>query len=208
MTITTIGPAACYADILKLPLPMEQESADASIADDSLLFECSADEVQYGAFDKAGESGEERETQMEIPGVKTSRKVYMDYRTITAKSSKQWKLQQEATTDELGFRRYGDYYMVAMGTYYTGYECGKVFRITLENGSEFLVVTGDIKSDVHTDAKHQHRKGNVIEFIVDTDVISQDCKSMGDMSYCIGPKFKGNIQSIHKLDIVVQPVQS
>lgn len=47
---------------------MEQESADASIADDNLLFECSADEVQYGAFDKAGESGEERETQMEIPG--------------------------------------------------------------------------------------------------------------------------------------------
>ena len=47
-------------------------------------------------------------------------KTYMDYRTITDKSSKQYKLQQDNNvyTDDEGFRKIEDKFIVAVGTYY------------------------------------------------------------------------------------------
>ena len=117
-----------------------------------------------------------------VPKAETGAKRWMDYRTITARSSMQWKLQQDAWTDEYGFRRYGDYYMIAMGTYYAK-QCGKLFEITLENGFTFLGLISDIKQDAHTDSLNQHRYGNVVEFIVDKDQIPTMAKRMGDMSY-------------------------
>jgi len=133
----------------------------------------------------------------EIPIADTGFKSYMDYRCITSPSSKQWSLQQDAWTDELGFRRYGDYYMVAMGTYYAS-ECGKVFHIVLEDGGEFDAIIGDIKSNMHTDALHQHHNGNVVEFIVDSDCIPHICAIMGDMSYA-DATFQGKIKSIGEI---------
>lgn len=135
----------------------------------------------------------------EVPDIDTSAKRYMDYRTITSRSSMQWQLQQSATTDENGFRRYNSDYMIALGTYYTGYECGKRFRITLDTGESFEAITGDVKSDQHTDALHQHRYGNVVEFIVDTECIPEMCRLMGDMSYAEAVNFSGNIAKIEEL---------
>lgn len=122
-------------------------------------------------------------------------KSYMDYRTITSPSSKQYEMQQEAWTDELGLRRYGDYYMVALGTFYAQ-GCGETFRITLDSGFSFDVITGDIKDDKHTDEKHQHRNGVIVEFIVDSKAISSTCRVMGDMSHA---GFSGRIESIQRL---------
>lgn len=136
---------------------------------------------------------------LEVPDVNSAPKRYMDYRAITAPSSIQYALQQDATTDEYGFRRYGDYYMIALGTYYTGYECGKVFRITLDTGVSFEAITGDVKADVHTDSKNQHRDGNIVEFIVDTKKISGMAAAMGDMSYSDGVDFSGKVTKIEKL---------
>lgn len=138
-----------------------------------------------------------------IPDAARSFKSWMDYRTITAKNSLQYKLQQSAITDSNGFRRYlsddgNYYYMIALGTYYTGYQCGKLFRITLDNGESFEAITGDVKADIHTDANNQHRNGNVVEFIVDTRTISDDCSVMGDMSYA-GEHFKGKIAKIEAI---------
>lgn len=169
--------------------------------DDALCIEITASSVHSSAPPEAiiGEA-----TMLDVPTeIKTSQKTYMDYRTITSPSSKQYALQQDAWTDEYGFRRYEDYYMIALGTFYTGDSCGKVFRITLDTGVSFMAITGDIKADIHTDAMNQHRNGNVVEFIVDTDALSDTCKQMGDMSYANECMFSGNIESIELVDIEI-----
>lgn len=132
-----------------------------------------------------------------VPTAETGAKRWMDYRHITAKSSMQYKLQQDAWTDEYGFRRYGEYYMIAMGTYYAE-QCGKLFEITLENGFTFLGLISDIKQDQHTDSLHQHRYGNVVEFIIDKDKIPHLAKVMGDMSYAFD-EMNAKIASIREI---------
>lgn len=108
----------------------------------------------------------------------------MDYRTITNKSSVQYAMQLEALTDENGFRKYDDRFMVAVGTAYAS-ECGIKINITLEDGTVINCITGDIKADIHTDPTNTHipHNGNIVEFIVDTKTISDICRKMGDMSY-------------------------
>jgi len=86
--------------------------------------------------------------------------------------------------------------MVAMGTYY-GY-CGDTFRITLANGFSFDVIMGDVKSDAHTDEKHQHRNGNVVEFLVDSNVIGSEAARRGDMSYALD-ELNSKIQTIQDI---------
>lgn len=110
-------------------------------------------------------------------------KTYMDYRTITDKSSRQWNLQQLAYTDEDGFRRFNDNYLVAVGTYYAD-EVGKEFFITLDSGVTFYAMVGDIKQDIHTDPNNQYIEcnGNIIEFIVDVDRLDPLSKKFGDVS--------------------------
>lgn len=126
----------------------------------------------------------------------TGFKAYMDYRTITSPSSKQYAMQQEAYTDpETGIRMYDGCYMVALGTFYAQ-QAGERFHITLTSGIEFDAITGDIKADIHTDEMHQHRNGNIVEFVVDTKTISKTCKVMGDMSYA---GFEGQVEKIEKL---------
>lgn len=125
----------------------------------------------------------------------TGFKSYMDYRVLTNPRTGQYALQQKAYTDEQGFRIYDGCYMVALGTYYSQ-SVGQRFRITLEDGRSFMAITGDIKSDAHTDSLHQHRHGNIVEFIVDQRRISKTCRRMGDMSYA---GFSGRILSIEKI---------
>ena len=133
----------------------------------------------------------------EVPNEESGAKRYMDYHSITNKNSVQWQMQLKAWTDGYGFRRYGNAYMVAMGTYYAK-ECGKTFRITLQNGFTFDAIIGDIKRDCDTDAKNQHRNGNVVEFIVDTTKIPTLSKKMGDVSYSFA-EMNGKIQSIEEI---------
>lgn len=148
---------------------------------------------------------------MEVPNVDSEFKAYMDYRTITSPSSTQYKMQNDPNTytDAEGFRKYTDatgeeYYMVALGSYYTGDSCGKKFRITLDNGQAFNAVTGDVKADIHTNSTHQYRDNgtvtNVVEFIVDSNAIPDTCKKMGSMSYAGEGAFKGNIAKIELID--------
>lgn len=143
----------------------------------------------------------------DIPSGDTWFKSYMDHRAITDASSKQYELQQNAFTDDNGLRKYGDYYLVAMGTYYAE-EVGITFRITLDTGIEFNVMTGDIKDDLCTDklnmyspvydSKGDYISANVIEFIVDTDTLDSSVKKLGTISgYDF---FKGNITNIERIE--------
>ena len=133
--------------------------------------------------------------------VDTSFKAYMDYRTITDTTSKQYEMQQNAWTGMDGVRRIGDDICVAMGTYYAK-ECGARFEITLDTGKTFNVIVSDIKADKDTDETNRYTmhgenpKACVIEFIVDVDELGDTSRDTGDVSYS---NFKGEVTKIVKL---------
>lgn len=144
---------------------------------------------------------------LDVPTCNTEFKTYMDYRCITDETSAQYELQQFAWTDEEGFRRIGDDYIVAMGTYYAE-NVGDRFKIILDTDNEITVIIGDIKQDVHTDYFNQYTpiydengiffSGNVLEFIVDTDVLPKVPRRLGTVSYF--NYLKGNIKSIERIE--------
>ena len=128
-------------------------------------------------------------TYFNVPIGNTSFFAYMDYNTITDTNSYQYQYQVNyCYTDDMGLRRnqYGDY-VIALGSYY-GTEIGTRYSITLDNGTIFTAVLGDCKADMHTDAMNQYRSAgynseyqNVIEFIVDSNYLSSEVKSMGNI---------------------------
>ena len=125
-------------------------------------------------------------------------KSYTNYKLLS-KSSPQGKLQQKAYTDSVtGIRMVDGYYCAALGTYYDG-NIGDKFLVTLSSGNQFKMVLCDVKSDRHTDAKHQYTRANgcVIEFYVDYSVLSSSVKRMGNISYING--FEGDISLIQKI---------
>jgi hypothetical protein len=135
-----------------------------------------------------------------IPSGNTSFKSYMDYRAITNKNSAQWDLQTKCWTDKDGLRRKGDYYVVALGSYYADH-IGDRFIVTLDTGVEIPVIVGDFKADKHTDATNRYTltedgRKNILEFVVDTQSLPEMARKMGDISYVGG--FKGNVRSIER----------
>lgn len=126
-------------------------------------------------------------------------KAYMDYRTITDKTSTQWQMQQAATTDENGLRVYEGRYLIAIGTYYAD-SCGKKLDVELDSGEVIPCIVGDIRQDIHTDELNQYTpvcdgKACIVEFIVDVQNIPKKARLMGDISYC---GFFGNITAIRE----------
>ena len=131
----------------------------------------------------------------------SSFKAYMDYRCITDTGSVQYQLQQEAYTDDRGFRRIGDDYCVALGTGLTS-GCGERFLITLDSGCSFTAIVSDVKADIHTDstncyAPRGYNAGNIVEFIIDTDSADSDmlCTGSADCFYDLS----GNVISIQAI---------
>ena len=130
-------------------------------------------------------------------GMDNSFKAYMDYRYLTNQSSIQYQMQQEAWTDHEGFRRLGDKYMVALGSYYTDYICGEPFIIVFEDNTFIQCVIGDMKADIHTDSTNRYQTvnselGSIVEFIVDTDTLLEEIIISGDCNY----RFPGQIKYI------------
>lgn len=126
-------------------------------------------------------------------------KSYTNYRLLS-KSSPQWnKIQchKDAYTDENGLRKVGNYYCVAMGSYYSS-TLGDTFEITTEGGT-FQVVLCDFKANQHTDSTNRYtaHNGCVIEFYVDMDSLNSTARQMGDISYA-DDKFSGRIINVTK----------
>ena len=129
-------------------------------------------------------------TIVQADGLDTSFKAYEDYKCITNTESLQYELQQKAWTDEYGLRRYGDEYMVAVGSYYGS--VGDHIKVTLDTGETFDAIIGDSKGKRWY---HKCGKGaNVVEFIVDTSSLDKTAKEMGDISYI--PSFEGDVTEI------------
>jgi hypothetical protein len=133
--------------------------------------------------------------------------------TVYAKSSKQYKLQQIAYTDYNGLRKVGDYFCVALGSYY-GEEIGLVYEITLEDNGEyktFKAVLCDQKSDRHTDATHRYTKSCkcMVEFAIDRYTAQKVNKVVYTGTVGSLPEFRGSvvkIQNIGKMDITTGEV--
>ena len=167
-----------------------------------IFTEVSAEPYQISKVEEIIDVQEDKElysyNTLELPTEATGEfKTYMDYRKIKDKTSKQWNLQQLATTNEEGFRVFNGRYLVAVGTYYAT-EVGKELKITLDNGSIFYAMVGDIKIDIHTDANNQYipMNGNIVEFIVDTDKLDPKTKKLGDIS---NSGFEGKIAMIEEV---------
>jgi hypothetical protein len=123
-------------------------------------------------------------------------KSYTDYNCLS-KSSKQWKLQEKAYTDENGLRKIGDAYLVALGSYY-GTEIGTEYTVTLSNGNTFDIMLCDCKKDKHTDSTNRYTLSNgcMIEFYVDDNALPTKVKTLGTISAI--PFFSGGVISIEK----------
>ena len=123
------------------------------------------------------------------------------YYTSLSEHSPQGQLQKQAYTDENGLRKVDDYYCAALGTYYAG-KIGDKYLVTLSTGVEFKMILCDVKSDAHTDSKHQYTRSNgcVIEFYVDRQILNPSVKSSGNVSSISG--FEGDIISIQKFEEV------
>lgn len=127
-----------------------------------------------------------------------TKKTWMPYTAITSQSSKQWHLRKLSYSDENGFRRFNEYYLVAMGTFYAKY-IGQTFEITFEDGQTIKVMIGDVKSNAHTDATGCYAQdGSVLEFIVDKDKMGKD-EFYNEVMYTYGDfdkVFNGSIVKI------------
>lgn len=132
-----------------------------------------------------------------VPKVNTSFKSYTYYTSLRT-GTPQWSLQMKAYSDENGLRKIEDYYLVAMGTYYSK-SIGDLFEITTDKGNVFKVIICDIKADAHTDSTHRYTRANncMIEFYVDRDNFNSTARSRGSVGILSG--FEGSITKVVKI---------
>lgn len=161
------------------------------------------DSMEIGSESESDSRQDDFES-LAIPSGETDCYGFMDYRTLTDTSSKQWELQQSAWTDWQGFRRIGNDYCVALGTYYG--EIGDRFRITTDEGNSYTVIEADAKGNdavFYNDYQSWYHvcgngRINLIEFVVDGDLIPNECWQMGDMG--VIDSIGGNVVSIERID--------
>ena len=122
----------------------------------------------------------------------------MDYKTITDKTSRQYKLISSGIFNkDNGLLTTNDGYIaVALGSRFGS--IGDKFIITLDNGTTFKAIKADEKSDSHTVNKCHHKDdGSLVEFVVDSNMLKINnnlAYKMGDISYVKG--FDGKVVSI------------
>ena len=133
---------------------------------------------------------------MHVPSEISNFKSYMDYRMITCGA--QLELQKQAYTDANGCRKVGNYFCIALGSYY-GSEIGAKYRIHLSDGTSFLGILADQKADKDTNATNQYTIYNrdIIEFVVDTNCLPSAVQLSGSLSSL--EKFEGKVVGIDKL---------
>lgn len=127
-----------------------------------------------------------RYTDCSVPTNNTI-KTYMNYKKITLKSSRQYKMQKSiAYTNEQGLRMVNGRYCIALGSYYTT-TIGQYVDVELENGKIIHGILADCKADKDTDSTNRiHKDGSVVEFVVDIEELNRTIKKLGDISHLNG----------------------
>ena len=118
-----------------------------------------------------------------IPDKQTNFKSWMPYTMLNKKSLNYKTIKKDGYIDENGLCRIKEYYCVALGSYYST-ELGDLFKVTLDNGNEFIFITMDHKADIHTDSNNQItiKSGCMTEFIVDKNKLNKQIKVSGTVS--------------------------
>lgn len=142
------------------------------------IFETRSDDVEVKP---------EKRTIIKPCCTKSTFKSYMDFKKITNKSSRQYRLQKDAYTED-GFRKVDGRVMVAMANF----KVGDLLDLTFEDGSILEVIIGDIKANT----KCTHPDGSMLEFIVDTKTMNPRARKLGSFHEI----FPGSIVSIELMN--------
>lgn len=129
-------------------------------------------------------------------------KSYMDYSTITAKSSPQYKIQHNfAYTDGNGLRLANQRYCIALGSA-VNTKIGQYVDVVLANGTVINCIYADQKADIHTNADNLTTTANgcVSEFLVDYPSLNGTAKQMGDVSW-IRDEWQSAVVELRVLDV-------
>lgn len=140
--------------------------------------------VHAGEQDKSNNPEKER-----LPEEPTNMFCYMDYKKLKDQTANQYWFQQECSTNDMGIRTYQVdntiYFCAALGSAY-GQDIGDTWRVTLNNGMSFNIILADCKGDDagnefgHETINYDNQPClNVIEFVVDSDYMSQNVKDAG-----------------------------
>ena len=173
------------------------EEIDSFVEDDNIVVE-----EKIVIHTEKGFSEKVVGQNMELPDLPTDRKVCTDYRVYNIPGTPHNRMQKLAYTDELGCRRYGEYYIVGVGSAYAN-RIGETFEVELETGVVFMIITGDMKPDDDTDVTNRFEAcynydgeycANVLEFIMDKEIFDIKAYQWGGVDYY--EKFKGNIVRI------------
>lgn len=138
--------------------------------------------------------------EMDLCSTNKTFKSFMDYRMITNKQSKQYKLIQKLQKSSDGLLRDKDGYIaVALGSKYGN--IGDRFIIKLSTNKEVRVIKADEKADKDTVNGCYHKTDNsMIEVIVQKELFEKSYKEasiMGDLNY--SDLFNGSIIKIYKV---------
>lgn len=117
----------------------------------------------------------------------------MDGQCITDTTSDAYDQLQKMCIVQ-GLYMEGKYVGVAMSCFYG--EIGDKFRITLSSGQMFYAVMTDTKQSSQLDENYTHPDGSMIEFVVDTDTLSQQVLIEGSLN-CI---YEGSVEEIERMD--------
>ena len=152
-------------------------------------------------------------TPLDVPNIDSSFKTYMDYHSITNRSSAQYKLISEwGWCDNQGFMRVNGeidlgitdhYYMIALGSFY-GTTMGTKYRITTDTGNVFYGILSDAKDNKHTNWTNQYSYNkDIVEFLVYTPSLNKSVKKMGSANVYM--PLNGVIAKIERIDFIEIP---
>lgn len=175
------------------------EESEECAAEQTEVFEDETVVLYYEPELIEAKDGKILSKNVDLPDLPTDRKVCTDYRVYNIPGTPHNRMQLLAWTDDLGCRRYNDYYIVGLGSAYAD-KLGEVFEAELETGVIFRIITGDMKADRDTDISNRFGEcynydgeycANILEFIIDKEVLAKEAYLWGGVDYY--EKFKGNI---------------
>lgn len=123
----------------------------------------------------------------------TEFKPWMDYRTITDKSSRQWSIVRgnKVRVDDDGLMYVDQYLLVALGTKFGG--VGDRLQLKMDTGEIIDVMIADQKQDTHTKNGNgwNGNNGHIIELVVDSTRLPSDVKRSGSCDAILEGKVTG-----------------
>lgn len=180
------------ANTIIATVPQEEQTEETDAVERVVESEQSADKTSASFGKEIGQN-------VSLPNLPTDRKVCTNYTVYGIKGTPHNRMQLAAYTDVLGCRRYGEYYIVGLGSAYAD-RIGETFEVELETGVIFKIITGDMKADCDTDETNRYCPcmnyngglcANILEFIVDKSIMDKAAYRWGGVDYY--DKFKGNI---------------